>query len=341
MAPVNDPYILEVWKALPTDSITAGWRTIDLVQIGPCRIKAAKYLPDNLEALLIGFPDVVVAPNSQLPQGSGFKIVRAGLGPSGGDHQWLAIVRQFTGPLELFATMVSDISNFLASSEQADEQLLYRRFLGRVRGWQEFMRRGGDGLSSEAELGLVGELNVFSMLVSKNVPLYTAVKSWKGPAGGLHDYSFGTGALEVKSTMASGAFRVRITSLDQLDDPDIPPLYIMAMRFSDADSGKTLTQIIEGIRSHLDADHAASILFEQALLDVGYLDMHSENYTQRYQLHEIRIHLIDSEFPRLTSSNTPPGILRAQYELDLSLVSAEDYSFDTTLIALGVLNGTH
>ncbi|WP_394241140.1 PD-(D/E)XK motif protein [Halopseudomonas laoshanensis] len=341
MAPVNDPYILEVWKALPTDSITAGWRTIDLVQIGPCRIKAAKYLPDNLEALLVGFPDVVVAPNSQLPQGKGFKMVRAGLGKSGGDHQWLAIVRQPTGPLELFATMVADISNFLASSEQLNEQLLYRRFLGRVRGWQEFMRRGGDGLSSEAELGLVGELNALSMLVTKNVPLYTVVNSWKGPAGGLHDYSFGTGALEVKSTMTSGAFRVRITSLEQLDDPVIPPLYLMAMRFSDGDRGKTLTQIIEGIRSHLDADLGASILFEQALLDVGYLDMHSDKYTQRYQLHEVRIHLVDAEFPRLTSSSISPCILRAQYELDLSLINAENCSFDATLTALGVIDGTH
>ncbi|MGH1448809.1 MAG: PD-(D/E)XK motif protein [Pseudomonadaceae bacterium] len=340
MAPVSDPYILEVWRALPTNSEKVGWRTIDLVQIGTCHIKAAKYLPDNLEALLVGFQDVVVAPNSQLPQGKGFKIVRAGLGQSGSSHQWLAIVRQSTGPLELFATMVSDLSNFLCSSNQLNEQLLYQRFLGRVRGWQEFMRRGGEGLSSEAELGLVGELNVFNMLVSKNVPLHTAVNSWKGPAGGLHDYNFGTGALEVKSTMAAGAFRVRITSLEQLDDPVIPPLYLVAMRFSDSDQGKTLTQMIVGIRSHLEADFPASVLFEQALLDVGYLDMHSENYTRRYQLHEIRLHLIDAEFPRLTSSNIPPCILRAQYELDLSQINAANWSFDATLQALGVLNGT-
>ncbi|MCS9556871.1 PD-(D/E)XK motif protein, partial [Pseudomonas aeruginosa] len=127
MAQVSDLEILGVWRALPGNAATPGWRSIDLVQqTGSCRIKAARHSPGNEEAVLVGFATTKIAPATQLPQGQGFRMERATLGETGGNHSWLAIVRQPAGSLELFAKVVSDIVHLLQSFSDSPEETLYQ-----------------------------------------------------------------------------------------------------------------------------------------------------------------------------------------------------------------------
>lgn len=338
MAQVSDVDILGVWKALPGNSSAPGWRAIDLVQqTGSCRIKAARHSPGNEEAVLIGFATTKIASTAQLPQGYGFRMERAALGELGGNHQWLAIVRQPTGNLELFAKVVSDIAQQLQTSSEFPEETLYQRFLGRVRGWQEFMRQGREGLGPERELGLVGELNFLNLLLDAGILHFTAVDGWKGPLDGLHDFQIGNGSVEVKSTMAKEGFPVRIGSLDQLDDTNCPPLFLAGLRFNAQEAGKTLTELVDVTRKRLDADPAAMRLFEVAIHRAGYLDMHGAIYTRRFLLSEARLHLVEGAFPRLVPFNTSPAIRHAAYELDLSLVTATNHLLDDVLEQLGVV----
>lgn len=337
MAQVSDAEILGVWKALPGNSSTPGWRAIDLVQqTGSCRVKAARHTPGNEEAVLVGFANTKIASAAQLPQGQGFRMERAALGELGGNYQWLAIVRQPAGNLELFAKVVSDIVHMLQSARDLPEETLYQRFLGRVRGWQEFMRQGREGLGPERELGLVGELSFLNLLLDAGMLQFTAVDGWKGPDDGLHDFQIGLGSVEIKSTMVSEGFPVRIGSLDQLDDTNRPPLFLGGLRFNTQETGKTLTELIETTRTRLDSDPAATRLFERALHQAGYLDMHAASYTRRFLLSEARLHLVDEAFPRLVPFNVSQAIRHAAYELDLSLVSATNHSLDDVLEQLGV-----
>jgi len=338
MAQVSDIEILGVWKALSGNSTTPGWRAIDLVQqTGSCRIKAARHSPGNEEAVLVGFATTKIAPAAQLPQGQGFRMERATLGELGGNHQWLAIVRQPAGNLELFAKVVSDIVHLLQSFSDSPEETLYQRFLGRVRGWQEFMRQGREGLGPEKELGLAGELSFLNRLLDAGIPQFTAVDGWKGPHDGLHDFQIGLGSVEIKSTMVSEGFPVRIGSLEQLDDTNCPPLFLAGLRFNAQETGKTLTELVDGTRQRLDADPAAMRLFELALQQAGYLDMHAAGYTRRFLLSDTRLHLVDEAFPRLAPFNVSPAIRHAAYELDLSLVTAANHSLDDVLEQLGVV----
>lgn len=334
MAPVSSSELLGIWRALPGDALAPGWRSIDLFQRATIRIKAARHAPGNEEAILVGFANCKVAPTSQLPQGQGFRIERVGLGE---DCQWLAIVRQSEGSLELFAAVVSDVCGLLESAKSCTEELAYQRLLGRVRGWQEFMRKGREGLGPEAELGLVGELCLLRQLLDEGVLLFSAVQGWKGPLDGLHDFQIGAGAIEVKSTMATEGFPVRIASLDQLDESQCPPLFLAALRFGSTDSGMSLPESVSDLRCLLEPDPAATRLFEQALHQAGYLDMHAENYSRRFSLSEIRVHLVNAEFPRLTPFSIPTAIRRAQYELDLALILADNHSLTNVLEQLGVV----
>ena len=104
---------------------------------------------------------------------------------------------------------------------------ILRALLDRVRAWQVFMDRSGDGaLSPEAEVGLFGELVVLGEVIRQGVPPIVACESWEGPGGGLHDFRWSTGAIEVKATAAVGSFPARIGSLAQLDDSEIQPLFL-------------------------------------------------------------------------------------------------------------------
>ena len=337
MAAPTSTEILGVWRALPGNDSTHGWRSIDLFQTEKCRVKAARQAPSNEEAILIGFSNAKIAPTSQLPQGQGFRMERAQLGEVAGDHQWLAIVRQSAGSLELFAAVVADVCGLLMTSGNSPEELVYQRLLGRVRGWQEFMRKGHGGLSPEAELGLVGELSLLRCMVDEGVLLFSAADGWKGPLDGLHDFQLGMGAIEVKSTMATEGFPVRIASLDQLDDSQCPPLFLAALRFGAGETGLTLPEQVQQVRDLLEPDPAASRLFEYGLASVGYVDMEADIYDRRFSLTEVRIHLVDSNFPRLTPFNISQQIRRAQYELDLSLLSAENLPLIDALEQLGVV----
>ena len=336
MAALSSTEMISIWRALPSDASTPGWRSIDLFQKGTLRVKVARHAPGNEEAVLIGFSSAKIAPTSQLPQGQGFRMERASLGDTSGEHHWLAITRQPAGGLELFASVVTDVCGLLDSANETPEHHVYQQLLGRVRGWQEFMRRGHEGLTLEAEQGLVGELCLLRHLLNEGVPLFSTIDGWKGPLGGLHDFRLGTGAIEVKSTMATDGFPVRIMSLDQLDDVQCPPLFIAAIRLSLNDSGISLPEYVADIRLLIKPDPAATNLFETALHQAGYLYMHSAIYTRHFSLKEMRIHLVDSDFPRLTPTSTPLAIRRAQYELDLALISANDYALTDVLEQLGV-----
>lgn len=337
MAAVNNSEILGTWRALAGNLKTPGWRSIDLFKAGTCRVKLARHSPGNEEAILVGFSSAKMAPTSQLPQGQGFRMERAALGEAGSSQQWLAIVRQPAGSLELFAAVVADVAGLLDAPGEPPEEQLYQRLLGRVRGWQEFMRRGRDGLSMEAEQGLVGELCFLRTLIDAGVLQYSVVDGWKGPLDGLHDFILGAGAIEVKSTLAAEGFPVRIASLDQLDDSQTPPLFLAALRLDANDTGMSLPEHVADIRSRLEPDPAAMKLFESALHNAGYLDMHAETYSRRFSLGELRILLVDSEFPRLVPFNVPVAVRRAQYELDLSLLSADSLPLAEVLQKLGVI----
>jgi len=78
-------------------------------------------------------------------------------------------------------------------------------------------------------------------------------------------------------------------------------------------------------------------LFERALDHVGYLDMHAEGYTRRFSVIEVRLHLVNGDFPRLTPCNVPPAVRRASYDLDLGLVPAGKDNLAAVLAQLGAV----
>lgn len=327
--------LLAAWRALAGPHEDEGWRTIPVALGGPCRLRAGRFFPGNEEALLVGFSSARVPAAAQLPQGRGFQISRADIDSEENSCEWIALRRQYAGPLDLFAMMAVDIISTLASLSDREDGRIVDAFLSRIRAWQEFMRRSDEGvLSPEAEVGLFGELHLLHTLINSGIPALNAIEAWQGPMEGLHDFQIGAGAIEVKSTLSQGGFPATIGSLDQLDDSSIQPLFLAGVRLKMMPSGCTLPDLISDIRDALIGDVVSLAVFNTRLLHAGYFDEIANRYVRRFLLSGIRHWLVDETFPRLTRASVATEIRSARYEIDLDLLFNREIDLTTVIMQL-------
>lgn len=336
MARSSEEFLL-AWSSLSADDDALGWQAIPLPLAGSVNVQAGRRSPDNSEAILLGFPSVRLNPGEKLPAGQGFSVE---LADSDRTFQLrLALTRRAAGSSELFAAMVCDVVGALdeAASAGSDETKLLQVFLGRVRAWQEFMRKGSQPLSPEAEVGLVGELTLLRAIVDAGVPAISAIESWVGPLDGIHDFEIGLGALEVKATLSTTGFPAKIGSLEQLDDSAREPLLLAGARFRQTETGQVLPELVAEMRDVATGDAEAVRLLSERLIAAGYFDAHMDRYVRRFNLVDTRVVEVKDGFPRLTPGRVPLGVTRASYEIDLDRVAGPNISTLDALKKFGVI----
>ena len=325
------------WSSLSGDDAEPGWRAIALPAAGPLDLRAGRRSPDNAEAVLVGFPSARMVAADKLPEGQGFAVERAD--PEGNGRLWLALTRKSAGSVELFAAMACDVVGALdeAAAAGADEPRLVRVFVGRVGAWQEFMRKGTQALSPEAEIGLIGELTLLRAIIDAGVASALAIESWVGPLNGIQDFELGTGALEVKATLSAAGFLAKIGSLQQLDDSTRQPLFVVGVRLRQTANGKNLPEIVAAMRVSIKGDAESERLLAERLLAAGYIDAHADRYPRRFEQAGTRVVEVADDFPRLTSSKVLAGIMRVMYEIDLDKASGENVGTKAALKKLGAI----
>lgn len=336
MARPNEEFLL-AWASLSSVDPTPGWQAIALPPAGPIDIQAGRRSPDNAEAILFGFPFARLAPAEKLPEGQGFSVERAN--SDGARQLCLALTRRAAGSTELFAAMACDVVGALdeAASAGAEEPKLVQVFLGRVGAWQEFMRKGSQSLSPEAEIGLVGELTLLRVIIDAGVSSVSAIESWVGPLDGVQDFEIGTGALEVKATLSAAGFPAKIGSLEQLDDSVRQPLFLAGLRLRQTESGLRLPELVGEMRDIATGDTEAVRLLSERLIAAGYFDIHEDRYIRRFTLADTRVVEVKAGFPRLTLGSVPPGVMSAAYEIDLDKVAGPSIAAADALKKLGVI----
>lgn len=328
---------LLAWSSLSGDDAEPGWRSISLPPSGPLDVRAGRRSPDNAEAVLVGFPTAKIPAADKLPEGQGFSVERADF--EGAGRLWIALSRKAEGSTELFAAMACDVVGALddAAAAGADEARLARICIGRVGAWQEFMRKGTQALSPEAEIGLVGELVLLGAIIGAGVAAGQAIESWVGPLDGVQDFEIGTGALEAKATLSAKGFPAKIGSLEQLDDSVRQPLFVAGTRFRQVESGQNLPEFVAVMRATVHENAEAKRLLSERLLAAGYIDAHEGRYPRRFVLSDIRVVMVGENFPRLTHGKVPSGITRAMYEIDLDRAPGDNVGVDAALKQLGAI----
>lgn len=336
--PTDKDALKAAWRALAGDKDTDGWSTIHLTSGARCPVLAGRHFPGNEEAILVGFRTTTIPTSEHLPQGKGFSVTRVESRLVDEEHAWISLARQSTGSQEIFLMMADDVISTLSMRPQGSEPELLSIFLGRIRAWQSFMQRDTDAvLGPAAEVGLIGELEIVRALLETPVPASVVLEGWRGPDDGLQDFVFGTGAIEVKTTLTVGEFPAIIGCLNQLDATLVRPLFLAGIRLRLSDSGATLSNKVATLRKMLTSEEAALGAFNNLLIRAGYLDSMCTRYTRCFEPLSMKMLTIDERFPKLTHSNVSREIRDARYIIDLDLVDGSDVTLQVALQQLGVM----
>lgn len=340
MAQPNDVDELEAaWRALEGAEPTTGWRTIRIARDSPSPLLAGRWFPDNHEALLVGFTPSAVKVVHELPSGRGFDVSKADLGQHAGGRLWIALRRHAAGRLDLFTVMARDIITVLTAAGPSTDSVRLQVLLARIRAWQDFMRGEQAGiLGPEAEVGLFGELEILADLIAAGIPPGLALDAWHGPRDGLQDFVLGPGAIEAKTSAAPAGFPAIITSLEQLDDSVIRPIFVAAVRIAQGERGETLPERVARLKHAFASDPIAVVTFGHLLLHAGFSELAATQYTRRFSRVSVRLIRVSEAFPRITRATAPIEIRSAQYLIDLDLMTSDDIALPTALQEVGVLS---
>jgi Putative PD-(D/E)XK family member, (DUF4420) len=323
--------ITKAWNVFRHQNSLKGWQVIPVTSLGRCKLLAAMGMPSLQEALFISFGDGILSHPHKLPDGKGFS-----LSISDNDGcTWLEIAKTKDGQSDLFVTMLENLLIFLANTYEVSDSELFRLFINRLQCWQEFMSKKRGLLTIESQTGLFGELCFLDSLIDTQLQA-SSVSSWVGPNRGVQDFKIGSGAIEIKSTLSEDGFIAKIGSLAQLDDSILSPIYLIGQKLKISSDGILLKDLVQRIREKIKGDVIAETMFEELLIYAGYLDMEAGYYDRKLKLIKSLVFLINSTFPRITSSVIHQNIRSVMYEIDISSLHYQELDLNKLLKQLGV-----
>lgn len=328
------------WASLGvSDAAGDGWLARRVYAASSVPLFAALAIPASTLSLLIEVEAAVVPPIGQWPTGRGFDVVphRRSASPNG--VLWVALSLKDPQFRETFAVLAEDVASHVAAA--ADAASAVRALLGRLRTWQEFLRRHDLGeLSTPEQTGLFAELDIMEVLLLPRLPAMDALLAWKSPDDGLHDFRFAGAAVEVKGTTRTPPLEFSVSGLAQLDETAVGWLGLTIVLLAEGGDGAVnLSDLVERIRNRLAAeDPASSGRFTEMLASRGYLDVHSASYANR-SLRVVQRHAfhVRAGFPRLRVGDVPDGIRECRY--DVAIESCAAFEIDLEAFGSAVFGG--
>ncbi|MCL4212732.1 MAG: PD-(D/E)XK motif protein [Gemmatimonadales bacterium] len=189
-------------------------------------------------------------------------------------------------------------------------------------------------LTREHEIGLVGELWALHRLVGILGP--KAVAAWVAIDPESHDFRFAGVDLEVKTTIANERIH-SVSNLSQMVPLTDHSLYFLSIQIAPCgpESGLTLPEMIEELRTHVRHEPQALHDFDRALANRGYRDGDGPQYQTRFKLRgPAALVPVDGMFPAITRADIA-GLLGSAKAARVS-----DLRYRVSLQDLGSLDGS-
>ncbi|WP_068302315.1 PD-(D/E)XK motif protein [Pararhodobacter sp. CCB-MM2] len=306
--------LARAWRALTRREADEDWRFVHLTEIGTVSVEAGCHFPLGREALIVAFPGSWPVNPARLPEGKGFDVSCIEGQTVFAGKTAIALVRRPEGSPDIFAIMAVDVLRTLETAADAANRDVMDAFIERVMEWQAFMARSHRPLSSDAQIGLLGELWLLRLLTDTSLGA-GALDCWQGPLRAAQDFHVRGGAIEVKSTVRTGSFLARINSIEQLDC-DRAPNFLCAFRFEESTDGISLVGLVSELRKRFGLA-GVQRGFEALLMVMGYLHEHAALYGRTLSLKDARAFRAEGDMPRLTRAVLPAAIRSAAYVLDL------------------------
>ena len=233
------------------------------------------------------------------------------------DGKWaIQICSMDSNNQDIFARLCVDLieSSQHVKTEREGLDLITKRFLS----WQRLFASINAVLPKSVLKGLVGELSFALDILSKRYSWNEIITSWQGPEGADRDYILHEKWFEIKA-VSTGKDKLTISSLNQLEAPDDGYLVKFDVDESSATDPNaiSITGLINEVRSILDQYPDVLALFEQKLVNIGYID--KTEYDSIFFVHsKPTYYFVNNNFPKLTSLIVPVEVVGASYDLSLA-----------------------
>ncbi|GEM_PF-1114024 len=170
--------------------------------------------------------------------------------------------------------------------------------------------------------GLVGELYTLRELLRCSPDAW---RCWNGPQGNRHDFNGRDITIEVKTTSVHSQYEIKISSLEQLLEPEGSDLYLFNLTIEEVNQGELS---ISSLFREITALTSAHLEIRHLLRECGCEDPDSPEWNQsRFKLFRQSMYTVKDNFPRLIpkyiQSNMRDKVSDISYSVDLS--QAEEY----------------
>lgn len=173
-------------------------------------------------------------------------------------------------------------------------------------------------LTLENQIGLFGEVYVLSKLITKKLSNEIAIKSWTGPSK-KHDFTTENLLSEIKTT-TTDTKKINTSSTNQIAPVFDKRLDLVFLQLDKSNTGTSLNEIINEYYKILGNESEISKNeFDLKLTQSNYLDIHKNDYSQKYKVNKANFFEINKEFPYIKNVEHTDEIsdLTITYKIDL------------------------
>jgi hypothetical protein len=306
------------WReAVDTGRAGYEWRGVALDVPGAVRFVAAVREPDERIALLLEAPLNAAPVSSYSFAADGMSVTDQRRAEEGLFR--IAIVLEEDAVEQVFEVLATDVVEVAARSSTPGGAIAGA--LHRLETWRACLKARRLGLSMESQVGLAGELIVLRFL-AEELGYSAAVDAWQGPMNGLHDFSRRGIAIEVKTVLGPGNW-LQISRLSQLDSTGLSALAVARPRLQESANGTSLSDSVLELRGAMQAVEPPALAeFNGRMIRAGYLEIDAPMYENfRFVVHDLRWFGVSTQFPRLTATTVPAGIVDGTYMIDERAIS--------------------
>ncbi len=180
-------------------------------------------------------------------------------------------------------------------------------------------------IRSEGIIGLYGELYVLLKILEQNQFLLT---SWKGWQGFKWDFLNNSLAFEIKTAIKTKIPKCKISSLDQLKQPDDGELFLIYIPlFKEEQRGLSFKEIKKKIESITSRPHQFNDILKKFGLNPEDESSYKQIESYAIKEDELKIYKVGENFPRITDNSfrdsLPDSIFNVSYSLDLINITVD------------------
>ena len=230
---------------------------------------------------------------------------------------------------DIFSLFIQNVLEDICDCVTENEALT--KTLSVVAKWKKlFDKINFNGLNSEQQKGLIGELLFINYLLDNGKSAAHILNAWTGADFEDKDFSFCSVGVEVKFTSAKTP-KVTISSERQLDAQSLRELYLLLYIAEEVkENGFSLNSLIAQIRSKITNTDELK-LFNENLMLIGYFEDDKSHYGKMYSLKKQYTFEIKEDFPKIIKSQIHLSIFDVKYSIELSAIENFIVNIETLL----------